>query len=151
MNIREAISEANFLLKKKLVKTYQLDSEILMAEILNEDRKFVILNLDKKINSKLYKIFIDLVKMRSKGKPIAYLIGKKDFWKYQFNLKENILIPRPDSELIIDQVLSLTKFKNKLSILDIGIGSGCLLLSILKDLHFFDLGTILITHCDFLP
>ena len=70
---------------------------------------------------------------RSSGKPIAYLIGEKDFWKYNFNVNEETLIPRPDTEIIIDNVLKLTKWKSRLKILDIGIGSGCVLLSILKE------------------
>ena len=54
-----------------------------------------------------------LVKQREKGKPIAYLIGKKDFWKYEFEIKKDCLIPRPDTEIIIEQVLELTKNKKK--------------------------------------
>ena len=61
------------------------------------------------------------------------MIGKKDFWKYEFTISEKVLIPRPETEMIIEQVLKLTKNKSKLNILDIGVGSGCLILSILKE------------------
>ena len=77
--------------------------------------------------------FKQLITERSKGKPIAYLIGKKDFWKYEFEIKDGILIPRPDTEIIVEETLKLTKNKSKLKVLDIGVGSGCILLSILKE------------------
>ena len=55
------------------------------------------------------------------------------FWKYEFIVNQDVLIPRPDSEILVEKVLKLTKNKNKLNLLDIGIGSGCILLSILKE------------------
>jgi release factor glutamine methyltransferase len=81
--------------------------------------------------------FYQLVKQREKGKPIAYLTGKKDFWKYEFEVSQDTLIPRPDSELIVEYILKYTKNRSKLNILDIGVGSGCLLLSVLKERNNF--------------
>ena len=133
MNIQNAIEKANQLLKKNNIKSAMLDSEILMSKVIKEDRKYIILNLDKELKKKDLLKFEDLVINRSSGKPIAYLIGEKDFWKYNFNVNEETLIPRPDTEIIIDNVLKLTKWKSRLKILDIGIGSGCVLLSILKE------------------
>ena len=133
MNINTAINEAQTILKKKFIDSAQLDCELLMSKVINKDRKYIILNTDKDLKLSLYNRFKELVKQRSKGKPIAYLVGKKDFWKYQFLIKENVLIPRPDTEIIIDEVLKITKYKSKLKILDIGVGSGCILLSILKE------------------
>ena len=77
---------------------------------------------------------------RAKGKPIAYLTEKKSFWKYEFTINKDVLIPRPDTEIIVEQILALTKNKEKMNLLDVGIGSGCILLSILKDKKSF-LGT----------
>ena len=76
-----------------------------MSKVLNKDRKYIILN-QKKILKKILNYFNDLINQRSKGKPIAYLVGKKDFWKYEFNINKDVLIPRPDSELIVEQVLN---------------------------------------------
>ena len=74
-----------------------------------------------------------MIKQRSYGKPIAHLINKKFFWDSEFIVSKDTLIPRPETELIIENVLKLTKNKNSLRILDIGVGSGCILLSILKE------------------
>ena len=133
MNIQNAIEKANQLLKKNNIKSATLDSEMLMSKVIKKDRKYVILNLDKKLKRKDLLKFEDLVITRSSGKPIAYLIGEKDFWKYNFIVNEKTLIPRPDTEIIIDNILKLTRSKSRLNILDIGIGSGCMLLSVLKE------------------
>ena len=132
MNIGNAIHEGAIRLKKKGVKSFNIDSEILMSKVLNQDRKYIILNLNQKINFKNLKYFMQLINKRSLREPIAYLTGKKEFWKYQFKITNDVLIPRPDTEIIIEEVLKFTKNKSKLKLLDIGIGSGCILLSILK-------------------
>ena len=133
MNINSVINEAKLILKENLIKTAQLDSEILLAKAIKKDRQFIILNQKNSVKKESYCYFKKLIRQRSKGKPVAYIIGKKDFWKYQFELNENVLIPRPDTEIIVEQVLKITKYKSNLRILDIGTGSGCILLSILKE------------------
>ena len=70
---------------------------------------------------------------RSYGKPIAYIFGKKYFWKNEFLVDQKVLIPRPDTEILIEEIIKLTKNKEKPNILDIGVGSGCLLLSLLSE------------------
>ncbi len=133
MDIQTAISEARFLLEKSSIKSPKLDCEMLMSKVLNKSRIYVLLNLNKNLKNKKYNDFTNLIKKRSGGKPIAYLMEKKEFWDHEFRVREGILIPRPDTELIVEQVLSLTKNKSKLRILDIGTGSGCIILSILKE------------------
>ena len=133
MNIESALNISNNILKNNGSKSYQLDSELLMSKIFEKDRKFVILNSNKKLSEENFEQFNYLVKKRSKGEPIAYLLNKKDFWKYEFYVDKGILIPRPDSEIIIEQIIELTCHKKNLRILDIGVGSGCLLLSALKE------------------
>ena len=133
MNIERALNIANDILKNNFSNSYQLDSELLMSKIFEKDRKFIILNSNKKLSEEKFEKFNYLVKKRSKGEPIAYLLNKKDFWKYEFYVDKGILIPRPDSEIIIEEILRITNHKEKLRILDIGVGSGCLLLSVLKE------------------
>ena len=133
MNIQEAIKKGQITLKSKKIKTPELDSQILMSKTFNEDIKFVILNSQDKISKKNLDFFNILINQRAKGKPIAYLLKKKEFWKHEFFVNKNVLIPRPDTEILIEQCLQITKNKNKLNILDIGVGSGCILLSILKE------------------
>ncbi len=137
MNIFFAISNGTKLLKKNNIKNPKLDSEILLSKVINKNRKYILLNQNEKINNRNLKRFENLINQRKCGKPIAYLIGKKDFWKYEFKITEDVLIPRPDTELIVDQVLRFTKNKSKLRVLDIGVGSGCLLLSVLKEKKSF--------------
>ncbi len=133
MNINSAIIEGAKILKSKTISTASLDAEILMAKAINKDRKYILLNYNKQVNQETLNKFEKLIKKRSKYKPIAYLTNKKFFWDSEFYVNDNTLIPRPETELIIENVLKLTKYKNNLTILDIGIGSGCVLLSILKE------------------
>ena len=137
MIIRTAINEAYLKLKKKNIKSFLLDSEILMSKVLDKKRDYIILNLEKDLEIKKFNYFKYLINERAKGKPIAYLTGKKYFWKDEFNVDENVLIPRPDTELIVEQILKIFKNKKNLRILDIGVGSGCILLSILKERKSF--------------
>jgi release factor glutamine methyltransferase len=133
MNLEVAIQKASKELKNNNIKSALLDSELLMSKAINKDREYIILNLKSEINKKNYLYFKKLINERSKGKPIAYLTNKKFFWKYEFDIIENVLIPRPDTEIIIEQVINVYKNKNKINFLEIGVGSGCVLLSILKE------------------
>ena len=133
MNIQSAVIDGTSVLKNKSILSAQLDTEILMAKALGKSREYIILNHDKVLSTENLKIFKKLVHERATRKPIAYLLNKKFFWKSEFYVNKNTLIPRPDTEIIIEQILKVTKNKNYLRILDIGIGSGCILLSILKE------------------
>ena len=108
-----------------------------MTKAIGKNKKYLILNSSEKIDKKNLNYFNELVNQRYLGKPIAYLIGKKNFWKHEFLINEDVLIPRPDSEIIVEEVLKFSQNKSKLRILDIGVGSGCLLLSILKEKKSF--------------
>ena len=133
MNINSAIIYGTEILKKNNIKQPQLDCEILLAEVLKRDRKYVIINSHQNLKINYIKIYEKLIEQRSLGKPIAYLTNKKDFWKSEFRIQEGSLIPRPDTEILIQETLKILKNKKNLHILDIGVGSGCILLSILKE------------------
>ena len=148
MNIDKAINEATQILRENNIMSSKLDSEILMSKVINKDRNFIFLNLNQVIEKKSLDYFRNLVKKRSCGKPIAQLIGKKDFWKYEFQVNNKVLIPRPDTEIIIEEVLRITKNKLKLKVLDIGVGSGCIILSILKEKKdFYGIGIDVSQNC----
>ena len=133
MNINLAINEGSKILKSKFIPNPILDAEILMAKTINKDRKYILLNPNNILDNNELKIFLNLIEQRSLGKPVSYLTNKKFFWNSEFFISDDILIPRPDTEIIIENVLRLTKNKNKINILDIGVGSGCILLSILRE------------------
>ncbi len=137
MNISSAINEGSKFLKSKFISSSQLDSEILMAKTIDKDRNYILLNSNNLINKDDLSNFYDLIKQRSLGSPIAYLTNSKFFWNSKFYITEDVLIPRPDTELIVENLLRLTKHKNKINILDIGIGSGCIILSVLKEREDF--------------
>ena len=137
MKIYSAIKQGVEILKSNYISSAQLDSEILMATAINKDRQYIILNSNKKLNPNDLINFNKLIKNRSYREPVAYLTNKKFFWKSEFFVTKDTLIPRPDTELLIECLLKLSRNKNKLSILDIGIGSGCILLSILKEKNDF--------------
>ncbi len=133
MKINSAILQGAEFLKTRYISSANLDSEILMAKVINKDRKFILLNPNQKLTSLDFINFKKLIKKRSLREPVAYLINKKFFWNSEFFVTKDTLIPRPDTETLIDCILNYCDNKNKLSILDIGIGSGCILLSILKE------------------
>jgi len=133
MNLKNVINKASQELIRNNINNPELDCEILMAEVIKKDRKDVILNSDLKLKKVSVDFFQHLVNQRLLGKPIAYLTGKKEFWKYEFNITTDVLIPRPDTEIVIEEVVKLSKNKCRLNILDIGVGSGCIILSILAE------------------
>ena len=137
MNIYLAINEGSKILKSKFIPNSLLDAEILMAETINKDRNYILLNSSDPVNKNDLNYFYKLIKQRSLGKPVAYLTKKKSFWNSEFFITKDILIPRPDTELIVENTLSLTKQKSKINILDIGVGSGCIIVSILKERENF--------------
>ena len=148
MNIQSAITQGAQILKNKFFLNPYLDSEILMSKVINKDKKYLLLNAQNKIEDKNLNLFKKLINERSKGKPVSYLTNKKLFWNSEFFVTEDTLIPRPDTELIVENILNLTKKKSKLSILDIGVGSGCILLSILRERKdFYGTGIDISKNC----
>ena len=148
MNINSAIIKGAKILKNNLIDNAFLDSEILMAKVINKSREYILLNLNKPLSTDDQNLFEELIKKRSNRKPIAYLTNKKFFWDYEFYVNKHTLIPRPDTELIVDNVLKLTRQKNNCSILDIGVGSGCILLTILNEKkNFYGTGIDISNKC----
>jgi len=137
MNIENTLNQGINILKANNIPNPRLDSEILLLESINKDKKHIILNSKEILNNKQLDDFNSFIARRKNGEPIAYLINKKEFWKDEFYVNKNVLIPRPDTELIIEKVLKIYSKESQLQVLDIGTGSGCILLSILKERHNF--------------
>ena len=133
MNIEGTLNEGKNILKKNKIPNPQLDSEILLSNSIERDKKYIILNPKESLNLEQLEKFKSLIERRKKKEPIAYIINKKEFWKNEFFVNKDVLIPRPDTELIIEQVLKIYSKNSQLQALDIGTGSGCILLSILKE------------------
>ena len=137
MNINSAIIKASKILKNNYIANSRLDSEILMAKTINKNRNFILVNSDQILKKIDLDKFYNLIEQRSSGYPIAYLTRKKCFWTSEFSIANGTLIPRPDTELLVENILRLTKGQNRINVLDVGIGSGCILLSILKERQNF--------------
>ena len=135
MKTFEMIKFGSNLLKENKILTHILDSEILLSKILNKSREETLVNLDKKINEKGILAFKKFLERRSKNEPIAYILKEKEFWSKKFNVNKDTLIPRPETELLVDNILKFNKGKN-ISILDIGTGSGCIVISLLSCLKY---------------
>ncbi len=132
MKIQTLLKESN----EQLIyysKTSKLDVEILLSEAIKKNREYLIINCKKKVKNKNIKLFKKMLHKRKKGEPIAYILNKKEFWRNNFYVDKNVLIPRPDTEVLVEEVLKLFNINLKLNVLDIGTGSGCILLSILKE------------------
>ena len=133
MNAFEIIKFGSNLLKEKNIPSFILDSEILLAKTLNKTREYILINLDQKINTKNILAYKEYLKRRSNNEPLAYILGEKEFWSKKFYVNKGTLIPRPETELLIDKILKIYQEK-KISILDIGTGSGCIIISLLSGL-----------------
>ena len=133
MNYREILNKGSQILKLNNIKSYILDSEILLSKTIKKDRSQLLLSLDKKISEKKIKIFFEYINRRKKNEPIAYITGFKEFWKSNFKVNKDVLIPRPDTEALVEQVLNEIDNMSKKTILDVGTGSGCIILSLLNE------------------
>ena len=132
MKTLKAIRLGSNFLKQKKIPTYILDSELLLSETLNKPREKILINLNSKLEKKNLSVFKKYLIRRSKNEPLAYILGKKEFWSKNFSIKDT-LIPRPETELLVDALVK--KFKDrKITIIDIGTGSGCIILSLLSSL-----------------
>ena len=133
MNYQEILNKGSQILKLNKIKSYNLDSEILLSKTIKKDRSQLLLSLNKKISEKKIKIFFEYINRRKKNEPIAYITGFKEFWKNNFKVNKDVLIPRPDTETLVEQVLNEIENTSKKMILDVGTGSGCIILSLLNE------------------
>jgi release factor glutamine methyltransferase len=135
MILENTIKQASQLLKNKNIISHELDVQVILSDIMGVTRDFFIANSHINVSINTIKKFNHAIKRRINREPVAYIIGKKEFWSQDFTVNQATLVPRPETELLIYKVVDF--FKNKrINVLDIGTGSGCILLSILKELDF---------------
>ena len=133
MKAQELIRAGSNFLKANKIPTYIIDSELLLSNILNKSREEILVNLNQNVNDKNVLTFKEYLLRRSKNEPIAYILNEKEFWSKRFVVNQDTLIPRPETELLVENLIKT--FKNKqISILDIGTGSGCIIISLLINL-----------------
>ena len=133
MNYLEALNYGNKILKSCKIINYNLDSQILLSKALNLSRERLLINLSNNLETSNFNKFKKLVLRRKKKEPIAYIFKNREFWKYNFKVNRGVLIPRPETEIIVNKTLKFISLNASKKILDIGTGSGCIMLSILKE------------------
>jgi len=134
MNLENTIKEATKKLKNNNITSHVLDAQIILADIMGIKREFLITNDKIDISEDIREKYNIAINRRINNEPVAYIIGKKEFWSENFFTNKSTLVPRPETELLIYKIVDI--FKNKrINILDIGTGTGCILLSLLKELY----------------
>ena len=124
----------NEILYANYLDIHILEKKILLSNLLNTSKEELNLATQNKLSDNIIEDFNSLILRRRKNEPISYLTNIREFWKYEFYINESVLIPRHDSEIIIETVLKyVPDINTKYSILDLGTGSGCLIISLLKE------------------
>tara|TARA_B100000886_G_scaffold82734_1_gene53890 strand:- start:836 stop:1678 length:843 start_codon:yes stop_codon:yes gene_type:complete len=134
MNRLELINQGSKKLKNQKIRSFLLDSEILLSKTLDKKREEILINLDREVENDNLLKFEKLINRRCSKEPIAYILKTKEFWSKSFKVSKDTLIPRPETELMVERLINIYKNK-KISILDIGVGSGCILISLLSELN----------------
>ena len=137
MNTVQEILQKNYKdLLNHNIQTAKIDSEVILANILNTTRINLITKQDVTLNKEQEDLFSKLVERRKQKEPVAYILNKKEFWNENYFVDKRVLIPRPETEILIELLLKKIKDKNKAyKVLDLGCGSGCLLISFLKEMR----------------
>lgn len=130
--IGELLNQGVKLLKESNIETPILDAQLILAKILKVDKLFVMTNINQEVSDSIEKKFINDILLRTKGMPVQYIIGSQEFMGLEFKVNNCVLIPRADTEILIEQVLQSVKSDKEYKILDIGTGSGCISISLAK-------------------
>lgn len=136
MNILRALSYGSTIFTK-VSNSPALDTEILLSHVLKKDRAFLFTYPEKKLTHSQEKKFKNLIVRRKKHEPVAYIVGYKEFYGLAFFVNHDVLIPRPETEKLVEKVIAHLKTKScqlKTSICDLGTGSGCLAIALAKNL-----------------
>ena len=133
MKALELLNSGSSKLQKQKIKTHRLDSEILLSKVLNISREQTLVRLNQHMKIKEVFAFDNLIQRRLHKEPVAYIINEKEFWSKKFKVNKNTLIPRPETELLIENLINIYKNK-KISFLDVGTGTGCIIISLLSEL-----------------
>ncbi len=133
MNYQEILEIGSRNLKINNIKNFNLESELILSKVLNKSREQILINFRNFVNKNHINKFNKYLIRRIKKEPMAYILGFKYFWKYKFLVNNSVLIPRPDTEVVIEESLKLLKINKSKKILDIGTGSGCIVISLLNE------------------
>ena len=134
MYLSELLKIGTNMLRDKKIDSYQIDTELMLAKIANTSREKILINDNINIDNKKVKNFKKMLERRgNSSEPMAYILNKREFWNTDLFVNKDVLIPRPETELIVDKLKEI--FKNHSPyVLDVGTGSGCIIISLLEEL-----------------
>jgi len=135
MKVSEAIEYCYKALENSKIPNAKLDSEVFVSYLAHLERSEILSNLNNNFENSLKVKLDEFIARRIKREPVSYILQKKEFWKSNFFVNKSVLIPRPETEVLVEMILKKIKNKSKFfDILDIGTGSGCIIISLLEEL-----------------
>ncbi len=129
----EILKKGENFLKKNKIKNPHLDTELILSKVINKKREEILLNTNNNLKKKDLIKFKKYLSRRYEKEPMAYILGYKYFWKHKFLINKSVLIPRPDTEKVVEETLKNLPIEKSKKILEIGTGSGCIIVSVLKE------------------
>lgn len=135
MNISEALSSGYNLLKEAQIESYIIDTQLLLSRVLNVDKLYLIMNRNEELSKEIEVKFEELLKKRKEKMPIAYILNDVEFMGLHYYVKEGVLIPRPDTEILVEECLIIIKNNQLKTICDMCCGSGAIGLAIGKHME----------------
>lgn len=134
LTIQQALQRASEL--KAVSDSYRLDTELLLAEALSQTREYLHTWPERSIAPEQERLFGQLFARRVNGEPLAYILGRKDFWDFQLLVNDSVLIPRPETELLVETAIELMRAQAdpKIHIVDLGTGSGAIAIALAREL-----------------
>lgn len=130
MNIKQALEHGIELLKENNIDEPILKTRIILANILNESKEYLLIHEKEELSEELEKLYITNIQKICNGVPLQYIINKQEFMGLEFYVDENVLIPRPDTEILVEETIDISKREGKKNILDLCTGSGAIGISI---------------------
>lgn len=135
MTICEAINNGAAILSATGITNARLDVEVLLAHIIRKDRVWLITHRNDALDDKDRRDYDDAIRRRSKREPLQHILGSQEFWGLEFTVTPDVLIPRPETELVVESALALIMDRSApLTIVDLCTGSGCIAISLAKEL-----------------
>jgi release factor glutamine methyltransferase len=123
----------------------RLDSEVLLRYVLNVSQSGLIIAFREECPKDIHNRFRELIERRKRSEPIAYIIGEREFWGLAFRVTPDVLVPRPESELLVEQAVKELRGRDSVRIADLGTGSGCIAIALVRELKAQGCGEI---SCD---